>query len=436
MVDVRAFHGLRYRADDLAPVLAPPYDVISDELRNELYDRSPQNVVRIDFNRPEAGDEELTRYERARRILDAWRTEGVVAADRDPALYILAQTFTGPDGVTRTRTGMFGQVALHRFDEGVILPHERTLRGPKLDRLRLFRSTQTNLSPIFMMYRDAAGSMGQLLAEQTSRAPDRSVRFDNVQQDLWVVTDADAVRRLGGQFADQKLYIADGHHRYETSLAYRDERRADAPTMVPGGSDRAAPGYEYTLAFMAAAEDPGMVVFPTHRLVHSLAGFSWAAFLDKLGPFFELNEGPAESEAFQAALESAGQGRQALGIVGPSARVIATARADAPWDSVPTLSKVGCVRALDVSLLHSVIFEHVLGISQEDQATQKNLRYVKVLAPALEAPAAGDAQVSFIMNAPSVADVMAVADAGEVMPQKSTFFAPKIPSGLVFAPLD
>jgi uncharacterized protein (DUF1015 family) len=439
MVDIGPFRALRYdgrQIDDLAAVLAPPYDVISPAEQERLYARHPANIVRVDLTRREPDDDELGPYRRAAETLTEWLSSGVMAADAAPAYYVLAQTFTGPDGVTRTRTGFFGKARLSRFGEGPIMPHERTLTGPKLDRLRLYRTTRTNLSPIFGMFQDPDGEILEHLQRAMQAAPTAEAQMGGVQNKLWRLEDSEAVEALRRALAPKKLYIADGHHRYETGLAYRDERR-QAATGAPAGEE---PGYESILMFSAAVEDPGMVVFPTHRLVFGLEPFSAGALTERLSRFFDVTPAPEGAEAAVAALARAGERGNAFLLATASGRHLLSAKADAPWDEVAALPEHPALRGLDVAVLHAVVLEHVLGISKEAQASQTNLCYSKDAREALEAPARGfdgrAIQAAFLMNPTKVGEVIAVANAGEVMPQKSTFFYPKIPSGLVLYPLD
>jgi uncharacterized protein (DUF1015 family) len=428
MVDIAPFRAIRYDGSKspIERVIAPPYDVISPAQQDELYARHPNNIVRIDLNKQEPGDGELSRYDRSAEIFRGWLASEVMVRDASPAFYVLSQTFKGPDGVERVRTGFFGCARLTKFGEGPIMPHERTLKGPKLDRLRLFRATRTNLSPIFGMYRDPDERVLSVLKSAMKQEPDVTATMDGVVDRMWILDDADKVERIVSALANEKIYIADGHHRYETALAYRDERRSEgAPHDGP---------HERVMMFVAAVEDPGMVVFPTHRLVHGLSGFAEDQLLAAVDRFFDRTEAPS---SWADALAAAGKRGNAYAMVTKSGRWLITAKKDAPWDEVGALPEHPDVRRLDVTILHSVVLEHLLGISREAQATQQNLRYSKDAKEAFASPSnQPDVQVAFLMNPTKVQEVIDVSNAGEVMPQKSTFFYPKIPSGLVLYPLD
>jgi len=429
MVDVTPFRAIRYdgnKVGEIDRVLAPPYDVISKALQDELYARHDNNAVRIDLNRDEAGDDDGSKYLRAKENLAGWLKDGVMQRDDSASFYILAQTFIGPDGVERTRTGFFARVRLHEWNEGKILPHERTLKGPKLDRLNLMRSTGANLSPIFAAYQDPDGTVGALLGEACAGEPLLDATMDDTRNRLWAIAEGDAAERLTAAFADKRLYIADGHHRYETGLAYRNERRIEGRGHAPD------PGFEHILTFSAAVEDPGMVIFGTHRLAHSIDGFDESAVVEALSKFFTITEVDAISTK---SLADAGQDAAAFGMVTETKKRVLVAKADAPWAEVPSLPEHEALRHLDVAILHAVVFEHVLGVDREAQASQSNLRYSKKFDEALASPG-GDVQAAFLMNPTKIEEVIAVAESGEVMPQKSTFFYPKLPSGVVIYPLD
>jgi uncharacterized protein (DUF1015 family) len=439
MVDIKPFRAVRYRADqggDLSKVIAPPYDVITPAMQSALYERHPQNIVRVDLTRPEPGEAEDGKYARADHMLKDWLTHGVLAQDDRPAFYVLAQTFTGPDGVQRTRTGFFSRARLVRFDEGQILPHERTLKGPKIDRLKLMRATRHNLSPIFGTYKDPDQRVLAALEDAKRALPIARAEMDHVDNRMWRIDQKDRQDRIQSALAQSKLYIADGHHRYETGLAYRDERREQGRSSLPLETND-APGYESILMFASAVEDPGMVIFPTHRLVHGLPRLDEQQLFAALDPFFERTRAPDASGPAQAALREMGMRGNAYLAATKSGRYLLSAKPSAPWGSVPPLPEHRALRSLDVAILHGVILEHILQITPEAQASQANLRYSKDFTEAFLSPSKEkDVQVAFLMNPTKIEEVIEVAEAGEVMPQKSTFFYPKIPSGLVLYPLD
>jgi uncharacterized protein (DUF1015 family) len=436
MAEIAPLTPLRYDLarlpNGLAGVVAPPYDVISPEQRAELAARDPHNVVRLILPEGE-GD---TKYANAARIFEAWKAEGVLVRDPDPAFYRYDQTFLPPGAGAGarpiTRRGFLALVRLAPFADRIVLPHERTLSGPKEDRLKLFRATRTNLSPGFMLYRDATGQLaapldtGEVLAEFSTP--------DGVRHALAKVKDRDAVRAIVEGVARSTLLIADGHHRYETAVRYGGEVSAANPSAGPRAEHR------YFMAFLANGDDPNLVVFPTHRHVHSLPSFSFEALMHGASPYFavrELERGATADAALQA-LREAGKAAPSVVAAAPDGRLaVLTLRGNADLATHPTLSsKHPALRKTDVAVLHAGLLEHVLGITPEAQAAKTNLWYPQDAAGALAELRGGRGQVLFLMNATPVAQVREVAEAGEVMPQKSTFFHPKIATGLAIHTLD
>jgi uncharacterized protein (DUF1015 family) len=428
MAEIAPFRGILYtpKAGPAERLLAPPYDVISDEERARLAALDAHNCVRLILPEGE-GD---TKYEHAARDLRAWLDAGILARDLEPALYRYHQTFTA-EGRTATRKGFICRIRLARFDERIVLPHERTLAGPKADRLKLKRATRAHLSQVFGLYTDPARATDEPFAaiEATPPALDGTTT-DGVRQQLWRLTDPVSQQRVVQLLADKKIYIADGHHRYETMLALRDELRPQA------SSPRSS--VEYGTIFLANTDDPGLLVFPTHRVVHGLAAFDRAALLDKARDFFVVEEA-ALGDAASVRARLADKGRTAPSFAMASGDQIAylTLRRDVDLTRVPSLSGPAVGRELDVTLLHALVIEQLLGIDRAAQEKQTNLRYLKDTAQALEVARrhTDGAQAVFLMNPTPVAHVRAVADAGEVMPQKSTFFYPKLASGLVINPI-
>jgi uncharacterized protein (DUF1015 family) len=424
--DVRRLPG------GLGSVVAPPYDVISTDERARLAAREVHNVVRLILPEGE-GD---AKYAEAARLLAHWREERALVRDDVPAFYRHDQTFVppgAPPGTPRIRRrGFLALVHLVPFSARVVLPHERTLSGPKEDRLRLFRATQTNLSPGFMLYRDPRGSLNSAL-ESAEPLADFSTD-DGVDHSLARVTRAEAVRAIVEGIAQSTLLIADGHHRYETALRYSGEVGAARPEALEAGEHR------FFMTFLVNGDDPDLVVFPTHRHVHSLAGFSYDAFAKRATELFDVRELPrgAEAPALLAALAGAPRPGPSFVAAGGDGRgMLLTLRANADLAAHPTLGACPEVlRRTDVSVLHTGILEPLLGITPEAQAAKTNLWYPQDARAALADLRSGKGDVLFLMNATPVADVRRVAEAGEVMPQKSTFFYPKVPTGLAIHTLD
>lgn len=430
MADIAPPQPLHYDSDLLPRVVAPPYDVIDAEQRRELAARDPHNVVHIDL--PEGDGEE--RYTNASRLFHAWQAQGVLKRDRHPAFWRYAQTFQPPGGgPALTRKGFFALVRAVPFSAKVVLPHERTLSGPKLDRWKLSRATRAALSPQFMLYADpqrvldAELDSGDLFADFKTD--------DGIRHRLWRISGAISVVNICNALASSTLLIADGHHRYETAVALAEE--LDQEARAQGVASRRGE-HLYTLALLANGDDPNLVVFPTHRLVHSLAQFDYDKLLERAGELFVVDPVTGDTGVLLAALEQAGRRTPALGVVTSDGRsAVLTARSDVDTGTHPILGKrADVVRGTAVALLHDHLLENVLGITAEAQAAKTNIKYLQDARVAVEAVRQGQGQVLFLMNPTPVKTIRDVAMAGEVMPQKSTFFYPKVPSGLLFHTLD
>jgi uncharacterized protein (DUF1015 family) len=370
------------------------------------------------------------KYAHAASVLAAWQAAGVLFRDPEPAFYTYDQTFLPPEGGTKaiTRRGFLAGVRLVPFSERVVLPHERTLSGPKEDRLKLFRATRTNLSPGFMLYRDPGGALDGPL--DTGEIVTEFSTADGIHHVLAKVADEDALRAVVEGVRRSTLLIADGHHRYETALRYSQEVDASLKAPAPPLAE-----HRYFMTFLANGDDPNLVVFPTHRHVHSLATFSFDELLRRAAEVFEVQpldrgaDAPRVMSALQAArrpgrpsfVAAAGDGRVAL----------FTLRTDVDLAGHPELGKrPEVLRKTDVAVLHDGVLEHILGITPEAQAQKTNIWYPQDARAALAELRGGKGQALFLMNATPVADVRRVAEAGEVMPQKSTFFYPKVLTGL------
>jgi uncharacterized protein (DUF1015 family) len=376
---------------DLGLVLAPPYDVISRPEQEELYGRSPHNVVRLIL--PKDAD----RGAAAGRQLRAWVEERILVSDAEPAIYLYSQRFTLADGTSHRRDGVLCRLRLEDFASGVVRPHERTLPGPKADRLAVVRATGANLSPIFGLYSRPGEHVRDLLGAAASGAP--SVDVDGWHQ-LWPVTDRRAIARFEEALARETIFIADGHHRYETALAYRDENPATEAAR-------------WVLAYLANMEEEGVVILPTHRLVPRPLRLGADALEARLRETFDVSASPNGKRR---------DGEIDVVLPGRTLRLAARPAAAARLVGVPP-----AVATLDVALLHGVILEPLLGLTGED------LEFTHDDLEAIEAVEKGRAHAAFLLNAPTMHDVRDVCLAGETMPQKSTYFYPKLATGLVIS---
>jgi uncharacterized protein (DUF1015 family) len=408
----------------LEQLVSPPYDVIDGPMRASLAARSPYSFVELDL--PESGTED--RYAHAAALYRSWLSSGVMRQDEAPSFYIYWQRFAGPDGREVLRKGFLGLTRLHEYADKVVLPHERTLSGPKADRLALMVATQAQLSQIFLLYSDPAGVVDAALAAATEAPPLLDTRTeDGVHHQVWSISDPAAIATVRAQLADERLLIADGHHRYETALGYARNQGA----LGTGGPAA------FTLAFFANADDPGLVVLPTHRGLHDVAGFDAAGWLGRTAELFDfttLEAATAPSE-WLAALRRAGETGTSFVLAtapqGELSLTLATLNAARAASEQATMQGVAEMAELDVAILHELLLERRAGISREAQAAKTNIFYYKEAGEALADLAAGRTQAAIFMNGTPVAKVRAICEAGDFMPQKSTFFFPKVLSGVV-----
>jgi uncharacterized protein (DUF1015 family) len=406
----RALHYDRDRVGGLQPVVAPPYDVIDDAQRADLLARSPYNVVEIDLP---VSDQDP--YAHAASVFEQWQRDGVLVRDEEPALWALEQDYTGPDGQRRTRHGFFARVKVEDYGPGRIRPHERTHPGPKEDRLRLTRATKANLSPIFSLYDDPAGAAWGALDPHLQTEPWSEVTDeDGTVHRLWRVDDRDAIARVAEALAPAELLIADGHHRYETARVYHEE----------GGAG-------HVLMSLVALQDPGLTVFPTHRLLTGLDDGRRESLRDTIQRDFEVE--PVDA----AQLEPSGDGPVRMGYLDSHHRrpLMLTLR-DPDIVAAALPDKPAPYRALDTAVLEALVLQGALGMSEDDISHLNGLDYARNTEQARERVESGAAEAAFFMGATPVERVRDVAGTGESMPPKSTYFFPKVLTGMVFNPLD
>jgi uncharacterized protein (DUF1015 family) len=417
MAEIQAFRALHYdrhRTGGLQDVVAPPYDVIDDQQREELEARSPYNVVRIDL--PQGGED---RYDRAAQTLERWRAEGIVVLDDAPALWTLAQDYVGPDGERRTRQGMFARVRVEQYGAGRIRPHERTHPGPREDRLRLTRATEANLSPIFSLYSDPAGRARQALSAAGGDAPwALTTDDDGTVNRLGRVTDPEAIAAVQQVLAGTELLIADGHHRYETARVYADEIGGEGP-------------HRYVLMCLVALEDPGLTIFPTHRLVRGLRPDQHETLAAALRRDFDIQ--PLDGAG---ALAPASGDTVSIGYIDAHVRTPYRLTLRDPSIADRALpDRAEPYRRLDTAVLEALVLKGALQMGDADIDHLNGLGYARDAEQALALVESGEYDAAFFMAPTPVERVQAVAAAGESMPPKSTYFFPKVPTGLLFNPL-
>ena len=416
MAEIEPLRALHYDLDKtggLQQVLAPPYDVIDAEQRADLEARSPYNVVRIDLP---TGDDP---YAEAARVLDQWREQGVVVEDDHPALWALEQDYTGPDGQTRTRRGFLARVRVEDYGAGRIRPHERTHPGPKEDRLKLTRATQANLSPIFSLFSDPNGAAWSALESHRAAEPwAEATDDDGTVNRMWRIDVRDAIDAVKQTLDSAELLIADGHHRYETARVYADEVGGEGP-------------HRYVLMCLVALEDPGLTVFATHRLIRGLRADQHELLAATLRRDFDIERLPDVRSLVPTADD-----RVRIGYIDAHSRqpLLLTLKDPAIADAaLPDHSEP--YRRLDTAVLEELVLKGALGMTDEDIDELSDLEYARDFEQALSLVRPAGYEAAFFMTPTPVEQVRAVAASGESMPPKSTYFFPKVPTGLVFNPL-
>jgi uncharacterized protein (DUF1015 family) len=417
MADIQPLRALHYdlaTAGSLSDVTAPPYDVIDSEQREQLLERSPFNVVAVDLPKGHPDP-----YAAAGEQFEAWQMQGVVVRDPEPSLWAHTQTYTGPDGQERTRKGFFCRVRIEGYGPGRVRPHERTHPGPKEDRLRLMRATHANLSPIFSLFSDPAGATWKALEPATRNPPWGEVTDgDGTTHRVWRTSDPTVIAAVQAATRDVELLIADGHHRYETANTYAEELGGDGE-------------HRYVLMCLVALEDPGLTVFPTHRLVRNLDRPRQEALREALRRDFDIAEVPLGQIAPEP-----GIGPLQLGYIDSHHqqpyRLSLKDQAIAD-DALHGFSEA--YRSLDTGVLEALLLKGALGLSDDDISHFNGLFYARSTEEALTMVRSGEYDAAFLMRPTPVSQVRDVAASGENMPPKSTFFYPKLLTGLLFNPL-
>jgi uncharacterized protein (DUF1015 family) len=418
MADIQPLRALHYApavAGPLANLVAPPYDVIDDAQREALLERSPFNVVAVDLPRGEPAP-----YAAAGELFASWQSRGALVRDPEPALWAHTQDYTGPDGQRRTRRGFFCRVRIEEYGPGRVRPHERTHPGPKEDRLRLTRATRANVSPIFSLYSDPTDAAWSALSPTTqAEEPWGEVTdSDATTHRIWRVTDPGAIAAVQAATKDAELLIADGHHRYETMQSYAKEIGGEGP-------------HNYILMCLVALEDPGLTVFPTHRLISGLDDSRRDALIQALERDFDITEVSEEETA-----PPPGEGPLQLGYIDHrDNRPLRLTLKDQAIADAALADHAAAYRHLDTGVLETLLLRNALGLSDEDIAHFNGLFYARDTNEALEQVRSGQFDAAFLMRPTPVAQVREVAAAGENMPPKSTFFFPKLLTGLLFNPL-
>ena len=442
MAEIQPFRAYRYDENRVAPqdVLTQPYDKITPAMQDRYYAASPYNLIAVEKGRVSPSDSPQDNvYTRAAATIDRWISEKILLQDAAPGIYVYSQEFLVPGTQTRrVRTGFISLLRIEDYENKIVFRHERTLSAPKADRIELLRQTRAQTGQLFMLYEDPERQIDALLDDVMAKDAQVEVRDEfGVSHRLWRVADSAFIRRMQNAMAKKPIVIADGHHRYETAIAYRNECRARAATTDP----RAAS--EFAMATFINTHSKGLTILATHRRVSHLANFNFDRLRRTVGPFFDWYSYPfakpeersAAYEEFRKDFEKLNEGRRTIGAYPAAAEPTISAfylfvlkRGIDLEDLLPDLSEAQ--RGLDVVLLHRLILEKGLGITAESVAAESNVGYEREMDAAIAAVDHGSAQIAFLLNPVRIEQIMKIALGGDVLPQKSTDFYPKLLSGL------
>lgn len=434
---IAPFQGVRFnpaKIRDLNRVTAPPYDVISEEGQKALYEKDPHNVVRLilGYQYPKDSDAD-NRYTRAAASYQSWVSNGVLLRDKEPCYYLYDQEFSYPDRGSFSRRGFLALRRVEDLGKGKICPHERTLSAPKADRLLLMKSCHANLSPIFALYSDPKGQVKALLARHFETAPVVDFKDDDgIRHRLWRVRDQDLFAAADDLLGREYLFIADGHHRYETSIAYRDWQAGLHPESPEDAS------FRYVMMFFSEMSDPGLLILPTHRVLQNREAFNASALEGRLKEWFEVRPLPEDDRLAVESVEKAGKEGLAFGwITGDSQQRRLLVIKDEVLDRVPALASVApAARRVDTMVLHRVIFQDVLGMKGDEDKDPRYLRFVKDAFETIRSAKEPGVNSVFLLNATPMPVLQKVVEAGMVLPPKTTYFYPKLLTGLVMNQID
>jgi uncharacterized protein (DUF1015 family) len=433
MIRIAPFRGVFYnqkKIRDLSKVIAPPYDVVSKEEQEKLYKKSPYNFIRLDLS------QEPDSYPAAAQLLNEWLATGVFERDPTASIYFLSHRFKLKSGEQKVRQGFLALTELQDFSSGEIRPHEKTLAAPKEDRLKLMLACHAQLSPIFALYSQPKDAINRMLAVEIEGAKSYiEIEEDNGDQcRLWRITEIGLIQKLQREMSDQHLLIADGHHRYEATLRYRDRMRHER------GQWNGREAFNYIMVYFANINDDNVVILPTHRLVR---GYSHKPFLEleeALQTYFYVEQHPKTPEgrtSFLKALKTAAKKHRVIGAGfkrDPRYLILRLKNKRIMQRLAKDLSAP--LRELDVSTLHLLILEHILGMTPDEQVKGENIRYSQDEEFVLQALEKEDYQAAFILNPTKTEEIQAIVASDEKMPQKSTYFYPKLLSGLIVNQID
>lgn len=447
MAYILPFKGIIYNSEkikDIRDVVAPPYDVISPEEQDRLYKRHKNNVVRLILGKDSENDDPANnRYTRARDYLESWQRDSILIKDNFPSIYIYAQEYHMGEAEgfeKKKRVGFIALSKLEDFGEGGIYPHENTLSKPKEDRLMLIRACNTNFSPIFGLFTDKTKRIDSVFNDYMRQPPLYDLVDDiGVRHTLWVISEKRVIEIIIKEMAYKQIFIADGHHRYETAINYRNEMRSRSKAFT--GNEP----YNFVMMYFTNTVSGGLSILPTHRLINNLTNFNKETIIEKIREFFDIEifsfsndkeEKKTRLKLFSE-MKERGERTKVFGMYcGNSSYLLLTLKDEGILNEFIMDSRPAIWKRLDVIVLHTLLIESVLGIGEKSLAEQKNITYTINTIEAIKGVREGKYQMVLFLNPTRIEDVQTVATAGEKMPQKSTFFYPKLITGLVMNKLE
>lgn len=426
-LDFQPLRAWRYNTErvQMSEVLAPPYDVISSEKQQRLHDRSSYNCVRLILNKKEAADNDQNNsYTRARDAFQDWQKKGILIQEGEDSFYVYRQTFKDPvTGVSKSRFALLGRVKLEPFEKGIIIPHEKTLRGPREDRMRLLRIVQTNFSPVFGLYKDDGFEVRSLIQDPANSTPAFEAEDeDHIIHSLWIIQDTDILARLHAVLKSKRVYIADGHHRYETALEYAKQMRKELRA-----SDKIILPFDYMYMALVSFDDPGFIVLPTHRIL-SKWNIDGGEIIRRLEAYFKVEKISAGKMKEMTA--SYDDGGKTFGLAVPEGNFLLTMIDKEEAKKRMPQGKPGVWYDLNVNVLGHLIFSELLGLTED--RWESVLKFDHSVESTLETIQKGQAQAAFLLRPPKVDMLEKMGAVNERMPQKSTYFYPKLATGLIF----
>ncbi len=425
MATIKAFRALRYNQEkiNLEKVIAPPYDVISPDEQNNYYDKDPKNIIRLILAREE------DRYSASKKYFQDWQLDQSLVRETDEAIYPLEQSFISNDGTVVNRKGFIALIKIEEFEKGIVLPHEKTLSKAKEDRLKLLRTTEANFSQIFGLFSDAEGLVQKEIQKELTEKPICDVEFQEVKNKIWKITNKNIIDSIVKIMSSKQILIADGHHRYETALNYRNEKRKEIINFTGNES------FNFVLMFFTNLNDDGLVIYPTHRAVHSIENFNWQKIKSILQNDFDIIDCKSKQEMTKI-LQNFDSFSYGVIESNPAKFSVLHLKNSEKIKTLLSKSLPNEIKNLDVVLLHEYILRDLIGISDEAQAKKLNINYLQKIADCVTEVENKKVNIAFIVNSTKINQVRQVAESGNIMPQKSTFFYPKLISGFIMNKLD